>query len=100
MQSATACRTVRNIPGASTPFVGPWRHPGEPQAQIRRRQGFAGAEEELQYDLYCIKNQSLRLELVVLFETIFVVVSENAAIDHPWMSGFPRCREQRLVPMV
>jgi len=35
--------------------------------------------EKLQYDLYYVKNQSLFLDLVILFETVGVVVTGKGA---------------------
>jgi len=50
-------------------------------AQVRYQYGatVADAQEKLQYDLYYVKNHSLFLDLVVLFETIGVVVSGKGA---------------------
>lgn len=50
-------------------------------AQVRYQYGatVADAQEKLQYDLYYVKNHSLFLDLVVLFETVGVVVSGKGA---------------------
>ena len=50
-------------------------------AQVRYHYGASveDAAEKLQYDLYYVKNHSLFLDLVVLFETVGVVVSGKGA---------------------
>jgi len=50
-------------------------------AQVRYQYGASiqDALEKLQYDLYYVKNHSLRLDLLVLFETIGVVLSGRGA---------------------
>jgi sugar transferase (PEP-CTERM system associated) len=50
-------------------------------AQVRYEYGASieDAREKLQYDLYYVKNHSLLLDLLVLFETIGVVVSGKGA---------------------
>ena len=37
------------------------------------------AREKLQYDLYYVKNHSLLLDIVILFETVFVVLTAKGA---------------------
>lgn len=51
-------------------------------AQVRYHYGasFEDSAEKLQYDLYYVKNHSLFLDLVVLFETIGVVVTGKGAV--------------------
>lgn len=51
-------------------------------AQVRYHYGasFEDSAEKLQYDLYYVKNHSLFLDLVVLFETVGVVVTGKGAI--------------------
>lgn len=51
-------------------------------AQVRYHYGasFEDSAEKLQYDLYYVKNHSLFLDLVVLFETVGVVVTGRGAI--------------------
>lgn len=50
-------------------------------AQVRYQYGASieDATEKLQYDLYYVKNQSLFLDLIVLFETIGVVLTRRGA---------------------
>lgn len=51
-------------------------------AQVRYHYGasFEDSAEKLQYDLYYVKNHSLFLDLVVLFETVGVVVTGKGAV--------------------
>jgi len=50
-------------------------------AQVRYQYGstIEDAQEKLQYDLYYVKNHSLLLDLVVLFETVGVVLTGKGA---------------------
>jgi lipopolysaccharide/colanic/teichoic acid biosynthesis glycosyltransferase len=50
-------------------------------AQVRYQYGATveDAAEKLQYDLYYVKNHSLFLDLVVLFETVGVVLTGKGA---------------------
>jgi lipopolysaccharide/colanic/teichoic acid biosynthesis glycosyltransferase len=50
-------------------------------AQVRYHYGASieDAAEKLQYDLYYVKNHTLFLDLVVLFETIAVVLTGKGA---------------------
>lgn len=50
-------------------------------AQVRYQYGstFEDAQEKLQYDLYYVKNHSLFLDVVILFETAFVVLTGKGA---------------------
>lgn len=50
-------------------------------AQVRYRYGatVADSREKLQYDLYYVKNHSLFLDIIILFETISVVLSGEGA---------------------
>jgi len=50
-------------------------------AQVRYQYGASveDAAEKLQYDLYYVKNQSLFLDLIVLFETVGVVLLRRGA---------------------
>ena len=66
------------------PFYAP-RHSVKPGitgwAQVRYRYGASmeDAVQKLQYDLYYVKNHSLLLDLVILFETVGVVLSGAGA---------------------
>ena len=50
-------------------------------AQIRYRYGNSveDAKEKLQYDLYYVKNMSLGLDLVIMFQTIKIVLLGRGA---------------------
>lgn len=50
-------------------------------AQVRYQYGstIEDAQEKLQYDLYYVKNHSLFLDIVILFETVFVVLTGKGA---------------------
>jgi sugar transferase (PEP-CTERM system associated) len=50
-------------------------------AQVRYQYGstIEDAQEKLQYDLYYVKNHTLFLDIVVLFETVFVVLTGKGA---------------------
>ena len=50
-------------------------------AQVRYQYGstIEDSQEKLQYDLYYVKNHSLLLDLVVLFETVGVVLTGKGA---------------------
>jgi sugar transferase (PEP-CTERM system associated) len=50
-------------------------------AQVRYQYGSTveDAQEKLQYDLYYVKNHSLFLDIVILFETVFVVLTAKGA---------------------
>lgn len=50
-------------------------------AQVRYPYGATveDAQEKLQYDLYYVKNHSLFLDLIILFETVFVVLTGKGA---------------------
>jgi lipopolysaccharide/colanic/teichoic acid biosynthesis glycosyltransferase len=50
-------------------------------AQVRYQYGATveDSQEKLQYDLYYVKNHSLFLDLVVLFETVGVVLTGKGA---------------------
>lgn len=50
-------------------------------AQVRYQYGstIEDAQEKLQYDLYYVKNHSLFLDVVILFETVFVVLTGKGA---------------------
>jgi lipopolysaccharide/colanic/teichoic acid biosynthesis glycosyltransferase len=50
-------------------------------AQVRYHYGASveDSAEKLQYDLYYVKNHSLMLDLVVLFETVGVVLNADGA---------------------
>jgi lipopolysaccharide/colanic/teichoic acid biosynthesis glycosyltransferase len=50
-------------------------------AQVRYQYGSSeeDASEKLQYDLYYVKNHSLLLDIVVMFETIGVVLMRKGA---------------------
>jgi lipopolysaccharide/colanic/teichoic acid biosynthesis glycosyltransferase len=37
------------------------------------------SQEKLQYDLYYVKNHSLFLDIIILFETVFVVLTAKGA---------------------
>ena len=50
-------------------------------AQVRYQYGSTekDSQEKLQYDLYYVKNHSLFLDVVILFETVFVVLTAKGA---------------------
>jgi sugar transferase (PEP-CTERM system associated) len=50
-------------------------------AQVRYQYGSTveDSQEKLQYDLYYVKNHSLFLDIVILFETVFVVLTAKGA---------------------
>ena len=50
-------------------------------AQVRYQYGstIEDSQEKLQYDLYYVKNHSLLLDIVILFETVFVVLTAKGA---------------------
>lgn len=50
-------------------------------AQVRYQYGatIEDSQEKLQYDLYYVKNHSLFLDVIVLFETVFVVLTGRGA---------------------
>jgi lipopolysaccharide/colanic/teichoic acid biosynthesis glycosyltransferase len=50
-------------------------------AQVRYQYGstIEDSQEKLQYDLYYVKNHTLFLDIVVLFETVFVVLTGKGA---------------------
>ncbi len=50
-------------------------------AQVRYQYGstIEDAQEKLQYDLYYVKNHSLILDMLILFETVFVVLTAKGA---------------------
>ena len=50
-------------------------------AQVRYQYGstIEDSQEKLQYDLYYVKNHSLFLDIVILFETVFVVLTAKGA---------------------
>ena len=50
-------------------------------AQVRYHYGSTveDSQEKLQYDLYYVKNHSLFLDIVILFETVFVVLTAKGA---------------------
>jgi len=50
-------------------------------AQVRYQYGstIEDSQEKLQYDLYYVKNHSLFLDVVILFETVFVVLTGKGA---------------------
>ncbi len=50
-------------------------------AQVRYQYGSTveDSQEKLQYDLYYVKNHSLLLDIVILFETVFVVLTAKGA---------------------
>ena len=50
-------------------------------AQVRYQYGstIEDSQEKLQYDLYYVKNHSLFLDVVILFETVFVVLTAKGA---------------------
>ena len=50
-------------------------------AQVRYQYGstIEDSQEKLQYDLYYVKNHSLFLDIIILFETVFVVLTAKGA---------------------
>jgi lipopolysaccharide/colanic/teichoic acid biosynthesis glycosyltransferase len=50
-------------------------------AQVRYQYGstIEDSQEKLQYDLYYVKNHSLLLDIVILFETVGVVLTGKGA---------------------
>lgn len=50
-------------------------------AQVRYQYGSTveDSQEKLQYDLYYVKNHSLFLDIIILFETVFVVLTAKGA---------------------
>ena len=50
-------------------------------AQVRYQYGstIEDSQEKLQFDLYYVKNHSLFLDVVILFETVFVVLTAKGA---------------------
>lgn len=50
-------------------------------AQVRYQYGATveDSQEKLQYDLYYVKNHSLFLDIIILFETVFVVLTAKGA---------------------